>query len=405
MNPNTPTISWPYPITRLKPGKEELLSKRHPWIFSGAFAEAPSAPLIRIADSSGNVLACGTASTFNPLAARIFRFENAPLDELFFKERLESALALRRALGLDGDNLGCRWVFGEADGLPGLVIDRYGAALCIQVGTAGLESLRDIWFPILCELAKQNGIKTIVERSLAGRKEEGLETVNRIVKGSLAGPVTIAEGGAKFSVDLLKGQKTGFYLDQREHRLALGRISSGRRVLNAFGYTGAFSIHAGLGGAAEVTTLEISQAALDVCESDWEANGLDPDRHVRLQGDAFDLMRQLKPESYDCIVIDPPAFAKQRKDLDNAFKAYKDVFRLGARAAAPGGMMFCFSCSQYLERARFQEAVWTACIEAGREAQVIAHLGQPQDHPYSINHPEGFYLKGLLLRLSPFSKR
>jgi len=391
--------TWPYPVLRLKRGKEELLSKRHPWIFSGALQELPPAPLVRIADHSGNVMACGTSSNVNPLAARIFRFEDRPLDEHFFRERFESALALRRALGLDGADLGCRWVFGEADGLPGLVIDRFGAALCVQVGTAGLEALRATWLPILQSLGTQNGINVFVERSQAGRKEEGLAPENRILKGSLPGPVTIREGAAKLSVDLLKGQKTGFFLDQREHRLALGRMSNGKRVLNAFGYTGSASIHAGLGGALEVTTLDISAAALDVCENDWAANGLDPARHVRLQGDAFDLMRQLTPKYYDCVVVDPPAFAKQRKDVPNAFKAYKDVFRLGARATAPGGMLFCFSCSQHLDRTRFQEAVWTACLEADRDAQVLAHLGQPPDHPYAITHPEGFYMKGVWLRV------
>jgi 23S rRNA (cytosine1962-C5)-methyltransferase len=224
--------------------------------------------------------------------------------------------------------------------------------------------------------------------------------VNRLLKGSLAGPVTVHEGTAKLTVDLLRGQKTGFFLDQREHRLQLGRVSNGKRVLNAFGYTGGFSIHAGLGGAAEVATLDISAPALDQAERDWAANGLDPAAHLRMEGDAFELMRQLEPMGWDRVIVDPPAFAKQRKDVDKAFKAYKDVFRLGARATAPGGMLWCFSCSQHLDRTRFQEAVWTALLEAGREARVLAHLGQPSDHPYALNHPEGFYLKGLWLSLS-----
>jgi len=219
------------------------------------------------------------------------------------------------------------------------------------------------------------------------------------LKGSLAGPLTVIEGNAKLTVDLLRGQKTGFFLDQREHRLQLGRVSRDRRVLNAFGYTGGFSIHAGLGGAAEVATLDISAPALDQAERDWAANGLEPAAHLRMEGDAFELMRQLEPMGWDRVIVDPPAFAKQRKDVDKAFKAYKDVFRLGARATAPGGMLWCFSCSQHLDRTRFQEAVWTAMLEAGREARVLAHLGQPADHPYALNHPEGFYLKGLWLSL------
>ena len=394
------TIRWPYPLLRLKPGKESLISKRHPWVFSGALTAAPEAHLVRLADDSGQVLGVGTASLSNPLAARLFRFEDAPLDEAFFRTRFESALALRKDLGLWEPECGCRWIFGEGDGLPGLVVDRYAHALVLQVGTAGLESLRDIWWPILFELGKREGLTTFVERSQSGRRDEGLDPVNRLLKGSLSGPIILREGAAKLTVDLLRGQKTGFFLDQREHRLQVGRVSQGKRVLNTFGYTGGFSIHAGLGGAAQVATLDTSVPALDQAERDWAANGLDPALHLRLEGDAFELMRQLEPLAWDRVIVDPPAFAKQRKDVDKAFKAYKDVYRLGARATAPGGMLWCFSCSQHLDRTRFQEAVWTALLESGREAKVLAHLGQPSDHPYSLNHPEGFYLKGLWLSLN-----
>ena len=391
---------WPYPLLRLKPGKESLISKRHPWVYSGALAKPAESPLVRLADDSGQVLGVGTASPANPLAARLFRFEDAPLDEAFFRARFESALALRKELGLWDPEGGCRWIFGEGDGLPGLVVDRYARALVLQVGTAGLEALRDLWWPILVEIGKREGLTAFVERSQSGRREEGLDPVNRLLKGSLAGPVTVHEGAARLTVDLLRGQKTGFFLDQREHRLQLGRVSNGKRVLNAFGYTGGFSIHAGLGGASQVATLDISAPALDQADRDWAANGLDPALHLRMEGDAFELMRQLEPMGWDRVIVDPPAFAKQRKDVDKAFKAYKDVFRLGARATAPGGMLWVFSCSQHLDRMRFQEAVWTALLEAGREARVLAHLGQPGDHPYALNHPEGFYLKGLWLSLS-----
>ena len=390
---------WPYPLLRLKPGKEAMLSRRHPWVFSGALAQAPAGPLVRVADDSGSVLGVGTASPTNPLAVRIFRFEDAPLDEAFFRERLRGALDLRRTLGLWVPEGGCRWVFGEGDGLPGLVVDRYAHALVVQVGTAGLEALRDAWWPVLFDLARAEGLTAFVERSQAGRREEGLDPVNRLLKGSLAGPVTVHEGPARLGVDLLRGQKTGFFLDQRAHRLQVGAHAEGCRVLNAFGYTGGFSVHAGLGGAAQVATLDISAPALDQADRDWAANGLDPARHLRMEGDAFELMRQLEPQAWDRVIVDPPAFAKQRKDVDKAFKAYKDVFRLGARATAPGGLLWVFSCSQHLDRIRFQEAVWTGLLEAGRDARVLAHLGQPADHPYAINHPEGFYLKGLWLSL------
>ncbi len=390
---------WPYPLLHLKPGKEGLLSKHHPWVYSGALAEAPEQVLVRLADGSGRVLGVGTASPGQALAARLVRFEDAPLDEAFFRARLEAALVLRKELGHWAPHGGCRWIFGEGDGLPGLVVDRYAQALVVQVGTAGLEALREVWWPLLLGIAQREGLGVFVERSQAGRREEGLEPVNRLLKGSLGGPVTVREGPAKLTVDLLRGQKTGFFLDQREHRLQVGRLSNGKRVLNVFGYTGGFSIHAGLGGAREVATLDSSAPALDQAERDWAANGLDPAMHRRLEGDAFELMRHLEPLGWDRVIVDPPAFAKQRKDVDKAFKAYKDVFRLGARATAPGGMLWCFSCSQHLDRARFQEAVWTALLEAGRQARVLAHLGQPADHPYALNHPEGFYLKGLWLGL------
>ncbi len=239
-----------------------------------------------------------------------------------------------------------------------------------------------------------------VERSQGGRKEEGLDPVNRLLKGSLAGPVVIREGAARLSVDLLKGQKTGFFLDQREHRLALGRMSRGCRVLNAFGYTGGFSIHAGLGGAGRGGHARHlrrgpgpGRAGLGHERAGPWPPHAPPGRRLRAHAPAW------MPESFERVVVDPPAFAKQRKDVDKAFKAYKDLFRLGARATAAGGVLGCFSCSQHMERARFQEAVWTALLEAGREAQVLAHLGQPMDHPYALNHPEGSYLKGLWLRM------
>lgn len=391
--------TWPYPIVYLKPGKEDILSKRHPWVYSGALLEPPCSPLVRLANASGQVLAVGTASSSSPIAVRVFRWSDEPLDKDFFMVRFEHALSMRRILGLDGPNFGCRWIFGEGDLLPGLVVDRYGMAIVIQVGTLGLEALRHIWLPLLLDFGKAAGVTVFVERSQGGRKEEGLNIEKRIIKGSLAGPVTIHEGNALISVDIFGGQKTGIFLDQREHRLTLGRISSGCDVLNVFGYTGGFSIHAGLGGAKTVTTLDISKQALNQAEQDWLMNGLDQSRHIRLQGDAFDLMRGLRLKSYDRVIIDPPAFAKHHKDLSNAFKAYKDVFRLGARVTSPGGILGCFSCSEHLNRSRFQEAVWTAMLEAGRETQVLAHLGQPMDHPYMLNHPEGSYLKGLWLRM------
>ena len=265
------------PIVRLKPGKEDLLAKGHPWVYSGALAEPPAAPLARLADASGNVLGVGTASAVSPLAVRLFLREDRPLDGRSSAAGWNGPWRAGGCWAWTGPRRAAAGCSGKGTCCPGLVVDRYGPALVVQVGTQGLEALREAWWPVLLELGRREGITAFVERSQGGRKEEGLEPVNRLLKGSLGGPVTIREGAALLTVDLLKGQKTGMFLDQREHRLALGRISGGCRVLNAFGYTGGFSIHAGLGGAAEVATLDISGPALDQAERDWARNGLDPE--------------------------------------------------------------------------------------------------------------------------------
>ncbi len=386
------------PIVKLRPGKESLLTRRHPWIFSGALQRVVDAPVVRIADGSGRVLAVGTASAEGALAVRIFRWEDAPLDEAFFRAQLEQAVALRRDLGLLGPNTACRLVFGESDGLPGLIIDRYAHALVVQVGTSGLDALRPVWWPALQATAHTLGVSVIVERSASGRRD-GVTPSSAVLMGALAGPITIQEGPARLSVDLMTGQKTGLFLDQREQRALIGQHSRDARVLNVFGYTGGFSIHAGLGGAAHVQTLDQSAPALALATQDWAANGLDPARHEALEGNAFELMRALPERSYDRVIVDPPAFAKQRKDVQRAFKAYKDVFRLGATLTRPGGMLWCYSCSQHMDAARLQEAVWTATLEAERRAQVLAVVTQPPDHPCSVDFPEGMYLKGLWLRV------
>lgn len=389
---------WPYPAVELKPQKHNLIQKRHPWIYSGALIHPPQSHLVRILDQRGQVVAVGTANPTQSLAVRIFHYQDKPLDATFFQHRFEHAIALRDQLGLNTPNAGCRWVFGEADGLPGLVVDRYAHALVIQVGTAGLECTRDIWWPILYALARERGITVFVERSKGGRKLEGLPPSNRIIEGSLGGPVTIHEGPVTMSVNLLKGQKTGTFLDQRAQRLNLGKLASDAKVLNVFGYTGGFSLHAGAGGAQHVTTVDISKRALDLASADWTNNNLPQDKHTALCGDAFDILETLPSTHYDRVIVDPPAFAKQKKDLPNATRAYQRAFSHGAKLTSPGGMLWCYSCSSHIHRERFQEIVWSAIRDAHRQAQVIAHVGQPADHPFLLDHPEGHYLKGLWLR-------
>lgn len=389
----------------LKPGLGRHLKAGHPWVFKRGLEHVPKLPAGSVVDltEGSRFVARGYYDPLSAIAVRVLtRNPNETIDAAFFARAIKGCWDARQQL-IDfskGDTDAFRVVHGEGDGLPGVVVDLYAGFAVLKLYSAGLTPYR----PLIVEGLKAAipGLKGIVGRDEVVRDDEGEDGrgTGKVLWGAEAPqPLTITERGAKFLVDVYQGQKTGFFLDQREHRLSLGRVSQDARVLNVFGYTGGFSIHAGLGGASEVATLDISTAALDQCDRDWAANGLDPADHTRMEGDAFELMRELEPEAWDRVIVDPPAFAKARKDIEKAFKAYKDVFRLGARATTPGGLLWCFSCSQHLDRIRFQEAVWTALLEANREGQVLAHLGQPMDHPYGLNHPEGFYLKGLLVRV------
>jgi len=390
----------PYPIVRLKKDKDSLVGKRHPWIFSGALQSLPDEPLVRIADSQGSIFAVGmTSSQGMSIAIRILAYEDVRIDEDFFYKIIEKSISYRQLLGLLSIERACRLVNAEGDGIPGLILDQYSHVWVLQSTNSGIEKLRDLWLPAIYRIGSAFGALVFVERSNSGRKNENLQVVNSLLKGSLSGPVEILEGHARLSVPVMTGQKTGIFLDQAASRLKLNRLASSMDILNLFGYTGAFSIQAGLGGANHVTTVDLSKAALSIAEKDWLNNGLDPVRHTVVESDVFDFVRD-KTSKYDCVIVDPPAFAKQKKDIPSAFKAYKDIFRESSKLVRPGGLLWVFSCSHYFDADRFQEVVWTSLLESGREGSVFEHLGANWDHPYNINHPEGTYLKGLLLGLS-----
>ncbi|MFM8233934.1 MAG: class I SAM-dependent rRNA methyltransferase [Holophagaceae bacterium] len=392
-------IDKPYPIVRLKKDKDSLMGKRHPWIFSGALQSIPHEPLVRIADSRGSVFAVGmTSSEGMSIAIRILSFQDIKIDENFFYTCLNKSILYRQLLGLFSINGGCRLVNAEGDGLPGLIIDQYSHVWVLQVTNSAIEKLRDLWLPAIYRIGSIYGASVFVERSNSGRKNENLQVVNSLLKGSLSGPIQILEGKARLSVPVMNGQKTGIFLDQAASRLKLNRLARSMDILNLFGYTGAFSVQAGLGGANHVTTVDISKFALDIAHKDWVTNNLDPNRHTIVESDAFEYVRN-QSHSFGCVIVDPPAFAKQRKDIPKAFKAYKDIFRESSKLVRPGGLLWLFSCSHYLDIGRFQEAVWSALLESGREGLVFERLGANWDHPSSINHPEGTYLKGLLLGL------
>lgn len=393
------------PTVTLKPGKERSLLRRHPWIFSGALAKGLAGvkpgETVELVSSRGEFLAWGAASPHSQIAVRVWSFDQAEeIDREFFHRRLIQTLARRAGLpGLESTS-GLRLVNGESDGLPGLIIDRYGEFLVAQFLAAGTEFWKQTIVELLGELLPNRGI---YERSDAAvRAKEGLPQV----KGLLAGEeppalVEIAEGGLKFLVDVVNGHKTGFYLDQRENRREVGLFAKGRSVLNCFAYSGGFGLHALAGGATQLTNLEISAPSLALLAENLRVNGLGDERVVNVQGDVFEVLRRYDREGrrFDLIILDPPKFVESQGQLPRGARGYKDINRLAFGLLNPGGLLFTFSCSGLLPADLFQKIVADGALDAGREARIIKKLGQALDHPIGLNFPEGSYLKGLLCRV------
>jgi 23S rRNA (cytosine1962-C5)-methyltransferase len=383
----------------LQPGRDAPVRRGHPWIFSRAVREGldgaePGEP-VRITAASGAFVAMGYANPRTTIAARVCSLDDVPLDAALIARRLDDALALRRQL-LPPDVLAYRVLNGEGDFLPGVVLDRYGDVLVCQLLTAGAARLA----PLLVEVLQARlAPRSIVERSEGGvRAEEGLPGV----RGLLAGdeppvPLAITEGDTTFLVDVLKGQKTGFFLDQRDTRALVRRLASGRRVLNAFAYTGAMSVAAGRGGAAEVVSVDTSEPALALAEQAWAANGLPANAGRFVCADVFEFLRDER-EPFDFVILDPPPFVRRRRDVTAGLRGYKDVNLQALRRLASGGWLVTCSCSQHVDRAAFRDVVAAAAADAGRAVSLVAEAGHPADHPTALAHPEGEYLKVLLLR-------
>jgi 23S rRNA (cytosine1962-C5)-methyltransferase len=383
----------------LKPGREGPVRAGHPWIFSGAIASGlegvdPGEP-VEVRAANGRFVAAGYANPRTAITIRVLTLEEEPVDARLLRRRLDEALALRRATlpeGLDA----YRIINGEGDHLPGVVVDRYGDFLVCQVLTAGAAQLMPALVDTMVERLAPRGV---YERSEGGvRSEEGLPGA----RGMLAGEepparIAIHEDGATFLVDVLHGQKTGFFLDQRETRARLRALARGKRVLNAFAYTGAFSIAAGLGGAAHVTSVDSSKISLELGETAWRENGLDPAAARFEVADVFDFLRATN-ERYDLIVLDPPPFVRRRRDLTSGVRGYKDINLQAFRRLAPGGWLITCSCSQHVRRESFREIVAAASSDAGRSGALVAEWGHPPDHPVALAHPEGEYLKVLQVR-------
>jgi 23S rRNA (cytosine1962-C5)-methyltransferase len=387
----------------LKKGRDKSLKRRHPWIFSGAVqkvnGEPGSGDTVAVRDAAGKVLASAAYSPKSQIRARVWTFDpGESVDGEFFRNRIQKALALREALPAAKHANALRLVNGESDGLPGLVVDRYADVLVAQFLAAGVERWRD---PILDLLMELSGCEALYERSDAEvRKLEGLEPRAGFARGNRnASRCPIIEYGLNFRVDVEQGQKTGFFLDQRENRQRVRALAAGREVLDGFAYTGGFSIAALAGGAKRVTAVESSAAALEVAKENLAANTLDGSKVEFVQADVFSHLRLLRDRNakFDLVVLDPPKFAPTAAQVQKAARAYKDINLWALKLLAPGGLLATFSCSGGVSAELFQSIVAGAALDAGAEAKIIERFGAAADHPVALEFPEGQYLKGLLL--------
>lgn len=383
----------------LKPTRDAPIRRGHPWIFSGAIerceGDEQMVGVADVFDSKKNWLARGLYNPKSQLRVRLLTWKKETIDQGFFAARLSHALAFR-CEQLGTANNGYRLVNGEGDFLPGLIVDRYGDFFVCQFYTAGMESFKEEIVAALSALAPMDGI---FERSEGRvREEEGLEASLGVLAGAPPPEtIVIEENGQKFFVDIRRGQKTGFFLDQRDSRQFLSTLSRGKSVLNCFAYTGGFSVYAYAGGAREVITFDSSMPALELAEKNLELNGYTDAPGEVIKGDAFAYLKETDSK-FDVIVLDPPSLAHRRGDMDAATGGYKYLNLHALKLLNPGGLLLTFSCSQHLPRELFQKVVFGAAVDAGRKATIVKQLGHPIDHPVSLHHPEGEYLKGLALR-------
>ena len=383
----------------LKRGKDASLLRYHPWVFSGAVARMDDGltegEIVRVLDVNGSFLALGHFQV-GSIVVRILSFEDQVIDGTFWRKRLSQALAVRRSLGLQReDNDIYRLVHGEGDAMPGLVIDVYGKAAVMQAHSVGMHLCRMDVAEALSDVMGQTLEAVYYKSDTTLPYKANLENENGYLIGGNAAAIAV-ENGLKFHIDWLKGQKTGFFVDQRENRSLLEHYAKGRKVLNMFCYTGGFSVYALRGGASEVHSVDSSERAIEVTDSNVALNFPDVKHHKSYAEDAFKYLQNMNSD-YDLIVLDPPAFAKHKDALRNALKGYT---RLNAKAfekIKPGGILFTFSCSQAVNKEQFRLAVFTAAAQSGRFVRILHQLHQPADHPINIYHPEGEYLKGLVL--------
>jgi 23S rRNA (cytosine1962-C5)-methyltransferase len=389
----------------LKTGREKSLLRRHPWVFSGAIARIEGDPAdgetVDLVDEHGTFLAWAAFSAHSQIQARVWSWQaDETIDAAFFRRRLQAAISVREGLFQPRETDALRLVHGESDGLPGLIVDRYAHVLVTQFLSSGAERWRETIIDALLDLT---GLESLYERSdVDVRRLEGLPERSGPLRGAPpSGPLQIYENGLRFWVDLAGGHKTGFYLDQRNNRRRAGKLAAGRRALDCFCYTGGFSASLLGGGATSLTAIDASAEALALAHENLNLNGYDPAQVDWQQGDVFQLLRRFRDQArrFDLIVLDPPKFAQNASQAQQAARGYKDINLLALKLLAPGGLLFTFSCSGGVDADLFQKIVAGAALDAGVDAQILERLRQGPDHPVALNFPEGEYLKGLVVRI------
>jgi len=383
----------------LKQKKEESLKRYHPWVFSGAIqrmdGKVTEGDLVKVVDSDGNFLALGHWQ-IGSIAVRVVSFEETEIDNAFWSQKIKRAYTMRKSLGLvSSNNNTYRLIHGEGDSLPGLIVDVYDDTAVMQAHSVGMHEIRkQLSKAIVANVPEVKNVYYKSETTLPYKAD--IENENGYLIGNENPTLKAIENGLQFQVDWLKGQKTGFFIDQRKNRSLLERYSAGKDVLNMFCYTGGFSVYALRGGAKLVHSVDSSAKAIDLTDKNVEINFPTDKRHTSFAEDAFKYLNANECQ-YDLIILDPPAFAKHRDALRNALKGYKRLNANAIKQIKPGGILFTFSCSQVVNKDQFRLAVFSAAAETGRNVKILHQLTQPADHPINIYHPESEYLKGLVL--------
>jgi len=389
------------PKLHLKPNRDRAVRRFHPWIFSGALARLEGAAepgVVEVIAAEGEFLGRGFYNPNSQIVCRMLTWQDEAIDAEFFQRRIETAYRIRRRLFETKATDSFRLVNAEGDGLPGLIVDKYAGYLAVQISTLGMSHFRNEIVAALQNIMQPQGI---FERSTgAALNEEGLQPVTKTLAGNEPpASLQIRENNLLFAVNIHEGQKTGFFLDQRENRAWVARICAGRKLLNGFGYTGAFSVYARQGGAQRIVTVDSSVPAIELAKKNFTINGFEIASEDFVAADLFRYLRSTM-QRFDFIILDPPAFAHRQKDVDNAARAYKDINLQAMKVIESGGLLLSCSCSQPFSPDLFQKILFGAAADAGRVVRILGQSGHAPDHPISVYHPEGRYLQAMLLHVS-----